>query len=955
MPEEDDIEMRILQGLATALSPQSLADSLCRAWSERLTGRDVALVWKNPRGQAQRLGGQTCHPLSAQLFVSPPPGCTLYQDHEQVLGLLMVAVSDDRPAGPQPLLELLAQILLRAQHNAHWQGQHQKLVRLQQDFNDLLLDIRLLFHTATSEHRAAESLCKRLAQNQEVDLVWIENMTADGTPSLFACVGERHWLDTPAAMHAHQTLQDLWQQPQIYLHASSDHADDHDREDLHLSAAIPLWQDDKLWALLAFASPYRAQDLYNTPIIKQMLAQMAEELTRSFASLQSRLQAERTARIQQILLEHTDVGITLVKDRRYIEVNHRFAQMLGYQHPDEIKQQSTRIIYPHELEYNRVGAIYRAAREHKHGQCIAQVAHRDGHVLTCQVSFGILYDQGEEISVWTLIDISDTLARTRERDLYRERLEKLADRVPGMLCQFRTHRQQEEHPEFVFLRGAIGSILQLSPDDDLHHLDAFEQILVEDREPLRQALCTHSQSHQALQHEFRIHTQKGEQRWLQIIASPESEDDVTTLWHGFISDTSEAHLMRDRLHESATQIRAIFHASPTALSVSDLDTFTFVRVNLAWQRLFGYEEAEARDKTTRELGLWGEGHDGASLREQLRRDGHAHLEAAPMRDSQGHALTCRLTGTVIRSAHQDLVIVAVEDMTVFFRMEKELRRLNEVLTSRVQQRTEELATSVRDLQSAQNQLLQSEKLSDLGARVGSIAHDINTQIGNARFAASSLLSSLHQLDIQIAQGLKRSDFNDFVMQTRNISEVIMRTMESAADLVQHFHEMAVDRSSNRRRVFDLREHVAGILLMLKPRIQHSGCSVYNEVAEQIHLDSLPGALEHTLTNLITNALHHAFDAPSQGHIWIRAERQGHAVEISVSDDGRGMSESVLQRIFEPFFTTRAQQGGSGLGLPICVNAAQTMGGELTVESTLGHGTTFRLHLPLQAPTPPDQA
>ena len=955
MSEERDIETQILQGLVADQPLEVLADRLCQAWGERLAGCSVALIWRSHLGQARKLGGDPCHPLSTQLFVSPPPGCTLYQNQDKVLGLLMIAAGDGSPAAAQPRLELLAQLLLHAQQQRSQQRYQQDLAQLQQNFSSLLLDVHHLFHTAASEYSAAQGLCDRLTQNEDVGLVWIQTASVDATSPIFASAGERAWLTSEAAAQAQQTLQTLWQQAQIYLHPIDDLDPAHGEDELYLSAAVPLWRDDKLWALLVFASRRHTHDAHNEPVIRQMLAQLGEELTRSFASLQLRLLAERTARIQQILLEHTDVGITLVKDRRYVEVNRRFAQMLGYPHPDEVKQLSTRTIYPHELEYHRVGAIYRAARENKHGQCIAQVAHRDGRILTCQVSFGILYDQGEELSVWTLIDISDTLAREQERDAYRERLEKLADRVPGMLCQFRTQREQEEHPKFIFLRGAVGSILHLDPDDDLRQLDAFEQILEEDRAPLRQALFAHSENHLALLHEFRIHTQKGEQRWLQIMATPESEDDTTTLWHGFISDTSEAHQMRDRLHESATQIRAIFNASPTPISVSDLETFTFLRVNLAWQHLFGYEESEARDKTAQQLGLWGKESDGPSLREQLLRNGHAHLEAAPMRDSQGHQLVCRLTATVIHSADQHLVIVAVEDMTAFSRMEMELRRLNEVLASRVQQRTEQLATSMRDLQSAQDQLIQSEKLSDLGARVGSIAHDINTQIGNGRFAASSLLSALHQLDSQIAQGLKRNDFNEFVEQTRSISEVIMRTMESAANLVHHFHEMAVDRSSNRLRVFDLREHVDGILLMLRPRIQHSGCSVCNEVPSQISMNSLPGALEHTLTNLITNALHHAFDDPAQGHIWIRAQADEHDVEITISDDGRGMSETTMQRIFEPFFTTRAHQGGSGLGLPICLNAAQTMGGQIQVESQLGHGTTFRLHLPRQAPAPVAQA
>lgn len=959
MEDLQTLEADILSGLAQAEDPARLANKLCQYARQSVFSLDLRLVWRRRPGQLDLLAGSPPGvALDETIFKSPPAGCHVYQDQDHPLGALLI----DPPQAPEPppstwidRLSLLAHNILRTQQQRSHALHQEELLQLQMRFNNLLLNISHLFQNADSEASAMQDLCALLCEDERVELAWIFRREITAGMITLACAGDCQWLAARSMSAAEQQCcHELWQQPYPYLAPPRDRADTLPTAPLHLSVIIPIWRQGQLRALLALASrsSYEASD---EPLIRRMITLLSEELSRNFARLYERLQSERTARIQQILLEHTGVGVTLVKNRSYVEVNRRFAQMLGYQHPDELKGRSTRHIYPNELEYHRVGAIYREARPLKHGQFIAQVQHQDGHLLTCQTSFGILYDDDdEELSVWTLIDISEMLERQRERDAYRAQLYKLTERVPGMLCQFRTRAGFEDQPEFSFLRGAVIKILHLKTHEDLRQLDAFEQIIPADRDALRQALAEHSRSLQVLQHEFRIHTRDGNEAWLHVAAMPEAEDETHTLWHGFISDTTEAHLLRDRLHESVTQIRAIFHASPTPISVSDLANMGFLRVNLAWQKLFGFSEAQVQGKTTQELGIWAADFDPTPLREQIRRSGHASMDGARMRNTQGHELICRLTATVIRSQQQNLIIVAVEDMTTFYQMDKELRRLNQKLASRVEERTQELEISIKNLQSVQNQLLQSERLSDLGARVASIAHDINTQIGNGRFAASSLLSALHQLDEKIDKGLKRSDFNEFIDQSRSIGDVIMRTMDSAAILVQQFNQMAVDRSSNRRRSFNLREHVEGILLMLKARIKHSHCQVSNEVPADIMLDSLPGPLEHSLTNLITNALHHAFDDPAQGHIRVAAEVDHDQVDISVRDDGRGLSPEMQARIFEPFFTTRAGQGGSGLGLAICQSAAQTLGGCMRLDSQPGQGSTFHLLIPLQAPPSGDE-
>ena len=106
-----------------------------------------------------------------------------------------------------------------------------------------------------------------------------------------------------------------------------------------------------------------------------------------------------------------------------------------------------------------------------------------------------------------------------------------------------------------------------------------------------------------------------------------------------------------------------------------------------------------------------------------------------------------------------------------------------------------------------------------------------------------------------------------------------------------------------------------------------------------------------MTNLINNALVHAFDGMHDGEVSITAEMQGPThVKITVQDNGVGIPPAHLERVFDPFFTTKLGRGGSGLGLNIVYNLVRdALGGSIMVSSAPGAGACFTLVLPLQAP------
>ncbi len=258
--------------------------------------------------------------------------------------------------------------------------------------------------------------------------------------------------------------------------------------------------------------------------------------------------------------------------------------------------------------------------------------------------------------------------------------------------------------------------------------------------------------------------------------------------------------------------------------------------------------------------------------------------------------------------------------------------------------------ALRDLQRMQDQLVRAEKLSALGALVAGIAHELNTPIGNSLMAASILQDHAAQFRATVAQKLTRSQLDDYVNRTEQGAGILQRSLEQAARLVSSFKQVAVDQTSEHRRVFELKETLDEILLTIGPSLRKSSHSVACDVPDGLTLDSYPGPLGQVITNLVQNCLLHAFEGRNAGTICIKARMaQPGWVEMNVCDDGVGIPGGHVAKVFDPFFTTKMGKGGSGLGLNVSYNIVTSiLGGQLSVQSQPGMGSTFTMTLPLLA-------
>lgn len=264
------------------------------------------------------------------------------------------------------------------------------------------------------------------------------------------------------------------------------------------------------------------------------------------------------------------------------------------------------------------------------------------------------------------------------------------------------------------------------------------------------------------------------------------------------------------------------------------------------------------------------------------------------------------------------------------RSDRQLRRWNEELNERVDERTRELQLANRKLEATTKQLILSEKLAAIGEITAGVAHEINNPIavmqGNLEVVRSVVGDRAE---------LAKVEFQLLDEQIQRISQIVTKLLQFAKP-----EEFAgfVDRHAPGTAVADC-----------LPLVQH----LLARAAIEVTLDNTAGRmvlmnrteLQQVVVNLVVNAIH---AMPDGGRLNIGTHDRDHegrpGVEIVVSDTGAGMDPELAAKIFDPFFTTKRQEG-TGLGLSISQTLVRRQGGSISVASRLGEGATFTVWLP----------
>lgn len=278
------------------------------------------------------------------------------------------------------------------------------------------------------------------------------------------------------------------------------------------------------------------------------------------------------------------------------------------------------------------------------------------------------------------------------------------------------------------------------------------------------------------------------------------------------------------------------------------------------------------------------------------------------------------------------------------------------LTSKVSNRTlalfekrEELKVVIHEMDQTKKQLVESEKMASLGSLVSGVAHEVNTPLGIGVTLGTHLQDETQSLVEKITnETLKRSDLERYCSETIENCSLLQSNLERAATLIRSFKQVAVDRSSDELRTFQMSEYIDEVILSLGAHLKQTAIQIEKTIPEnEPLLTTYPGAIAQIITNIVMNALTHGFDGgKGAGKISFVLTTENHDMLLSINDNGKGMSAEVLGKIFEPFFTTQRGNGGSGLGLHIVYNLiVQRLGGSIKCTSIMDEGTTFLLRFP----------
>jgi len=286
-----------------------------------------------------------------------------------------------------------------------------------------------------------------------------------------------------------------------------------------------------------------------------------------------------------------------------------------------------------------------------------------------------------------------------------------------------------------------------------------------------------------------------------------------------------------------------------------------------------------------------------------------------------------------------------------------LERITNELEERVKERTVALQESIDQLESAQSQLIESEKMSALGNLVAGVAHEVNTPLGISITAASIFKNEIHSIQKKLKENaLTKSALHNFIETIAEADEILMKNLDRAALLIKNFKKISVDQSSEDMRDFELNTYMQEVLTTFKSELRLRPVTLEIKFKDKaISMHSYPGAIAQIIINMLQNTLVHAFDEEQEGKIFIQTQKQNDKVKIIFSDDGKGVDKSVAEKIFEPFITTKRNQGGTGLGLNITYNlVTQQLGGTIRIDSEHEKGTSFIIEIPCELASIPNE-
>lgn len=425
-------------------------------------------------------------------------------------------------------------------------------------------------------------------------------------------------------------------------------------------------------------------------------------------------------------------------------------------------------------------------------------------------------------------------------------------------------------------------------------------------------------------HEFSFETAEGKPIWVQLVATPIRDENGNIVAAAELSvDITPQKQTQLELQASETKFRTITNSAFDAIFMFDEED-KIVYWNPAAERIFGYTENEIINKQVSVMLVpprFRRSH--LELLEKLVKTDEKMPESGrwelPALRKNGSEFSMEISMAPLRLNNRKYIVAIARDITERIELQKKIEEYTFNLEKLVQERTEQLKAT-------HEQLLKTQRLAAIGELAGMVGHDLRNPLTGIKNAAYYMRKKLSpDIDENIKQMLDIID------------KSISRADKIINDLLEYSRELWLDLADCTPKS------------LLNEALSHIHVPVSVAIVDKTREEPLFRADKSKMIRVFINLIKNAIEAmPKGGTLKIESSATKDSAKISFADTGIGIPKEVMHKLFSPLVTTKAQ--GMGFGLAICKRIVEAHGGEITVESTVGKGTTFTVTLPLEPKT-----